>query len=114
MYAYSPANRTAKYYPKVYIGPSKTIGQLWIYEDKIDTSTTPPTTIKIPEISGWPQSYQQVSQKGEDYFSLVFLCCLSNSLICATRLSKCFPSKAPTLIDTSYSICLMVLTKSFK
>ena len=64
MYAYSPTNRTAKYYPKVYIGPSKTIGQLWIYEDKIDTSTTPPTTIKITEIPGWPENFEG-PQKGE-------------------------------------------------
>ncbi len=64
MYAYSPANRTAKYYPKVYIGPSKTIGQLWIYEDKIDTSTTPPTTIQITEIPGWPENFEG-PQKGE-------------------------------------------------
>ena len=64
MYAYSPANRTAKYYPKVYTGQSNTIAKSWLYEDKIDTSTTPETTIKITEIPGWPQAYQG-TQKGE-------------------------------------------------
>ena len=64
MYAYSPTNRPERYYPKVYIGPSKTIGRDWIYEDKIDTSTTPPTLIKITEIPGWPENFQN-PQKGE-------------------------------------------------
>ncbi len=56
MYAYSPTNRTAKYYPKVYIGPSKTIGQLWLYDIQNGTETTLPN---------WPNSYQSSQQKGE-------------------------------------------------
>ena len=57
MYAYSPANRTAKYYPKVYIGTSQTIATGWLYEYKNGTETTLPN---------WPNSYQAGSQKGEE------------------------------------------------
>ena len=57
--AYNSGNRTQKYNPKVYIGTSQTIAKNWNYDRQ--------TGINHPEttLPNWPQSYQQVSQKGE-------------------------------------------------
>ncbi len=52
MYCYSPANRTAKYNPKVYLGTSQTISFFWNYDHNFGPNLT------------WPQAFQG-SQKGE-------------------------------------------------
>ena len=53
--AYNSGNRTQKYNPKVYIGTLQSTSKEWNYDRQ--------TGINHP--SNWPQSYQQVSQKGE-------------------------------------------------
>ncbi len=55
MYAYDYTNCTAKYAPKVYIGTPQTLGRGWNFDAQ--------NIENYPSI--WPQSYQQVPQKGE-------------------------------------------------
>ena len=56
MYYYSPANRTAKYNPKVYLGTLQSIAYWWITQYQNGA---------IWSINNWPNSYQSNSQKGE-------------------------------------------------
>ena len=60
MYAYSPINRTERYYPKVYIGTPVTTAKRWNYDDSISPNIPDDNSSKI----GWPQAFQG-SQKGE-------------------------------------------------
>ena len=65
MYAHSPINRPSRYYPKVYIGTTKTISTSWLYNDENGWKNT--------QKMDWPQAFQG-PQKGID---LLYLCPLS-------------------------------------
>ncbi len=60
MYAYSPTNRTERYYPKVYIGTPVTTAKRWNYDDSISPKIPDDNSSKI----GWPENFEG-PQKGE-------------------------------------------------